>query len=322
MKDFKGIYGEQEKEKEVNYYEHGAHFKYSDLVNALNKLQSKQLPKKDLKLQEELNNTNEIKIAGEKKKKKKYKLKLNTEGNNEDNNRYKDFDVDFKVDQDEYPNEEKKNDNEKFIYHLKKSKIVNTISKSVDRSKINLPKIVFNHINNNSNINNNNNPISLRNKSFNSKELKELFEDKKTNENKKNKNEENSKVDVLPKLDSNCYNQNLKEKEYKKTIENIKMLSIKNKNKRSYNNNNHSIDRMNTENGKSKFFLNNRIRSIFEIEKEIKKNYLNKELSNNNYNNNTNKNYMNVINNDISNQIYRLKKNLLNNINKKENSKI
>ena len=322
MKDFKGIYGEQEKEKEVNYYEHGAHFKYSDLVNALNKLQSKQLPKKDLKFQEELNNTNEIKIAGEKKKKKKYKLKINTEGNNEDNNRYKDFDVEFKVDQDEYPNEEKKNDNEKFIYHLKKSKIVNTISKSVDRSKINLPKIVYNHINNNSNINNNNNPISLRNKSFNSKELKELFEDKKTNENKKNKNEENSKVDVLPKLDSNCYNQNLKEKEYKKTIENIKMLSIKNKNKRSYNNNNHSIDRMNTENGKSKFFLNNRIRSIFEIEKEIKKNYLNKELSNNNYNNNTNKNYMNVINNDISNQIYQLKKNLLNNINKKENSKI
>ena len=283
MKDFKGIYGEQE--KEVNYYEHGAHFKYSDLVNALNKLLSKTLPKKDLKLQEELNNINDIKIVGEKKKKKKYILKLNTEANNEDNNRYEDFGVDFKLHQDEYQNEEKKNDNEKFTYHLKKSKIVNAVSKSVDRSKINLPKIVYNHINNNNNINNHNNPISLRNKSFNSKELKELFEDKKTKENKKNKDEENSKLDILPKLDSMYYNQNLEEKEYKKTIDNIKMLSIKNKNKRRHNNNN-SIDRMNYENRKSKFFLNNRIRSIFEIEKEIKKNYLNNDINNNYYNNN------------------------------------
>ena len=320
MKDFKGIYGEQE--KDITYYEHGAHFKYSDLVNALNRLQSKPLPKKDLQLRDELNNANDVKIIGEKKKKKKYKLKLNTEANNDNNdnnNRYKDLDSDYKVEP--YPNEEKKNDNEKFTYHLKKSKVINAISKSVDRSKINLPKIVYNHINNNSNSNNIHNPLSLRNKSFNTKELKTLIKDSQIKEDKKYKNEENSKEDILPKLDSNYYNQDLKEKEYKKTIDNIKMFSIKNKNKRSYNFNNNN-DRMNTENGKSKskFFLNNRIRSIFEIEKEIKKNYLNNELSNN-YSNN--KNYIDVINNDISNQIYQLKKNLLiNNSNKKENSKI
>ena len=307
MKDFKGIYGEQEKEKEITYYEHGAHFKYSDLVDALNKLQYKRLPKKDLNLEvEELNNKNGIKIISEKKKKKKYKLKLNTQANNDNNNRYKDINVNIDYKMEQYPNEEKKNenDNEKFTYHLKKSKIINPISKSVDRSKINLPKIVFNHININNNSNINNNPISLRNKSFNSKKLKELIED----ENKKTKKEENNKIEILPKLDSNYYKQNnTKEKEYKKTIDNIKMFSIKNKNKRSYNNN--INDRINTETGKSKGILNNRIRSIFEIEKEIKKNYLNNDISNIYYNN---KNYIDVINNDISNQIYQLKKKFIN----------
>ena len=83
------------------------------------------------------------------------------------------------------------------------------------------------------------------------------------------------------------------------------MLSIKNKNWRIYSNNSIINDRINTEKGKSKVFLNNRIRSIFEIEKEIKKNYLNNDISNNNINN---KNYIDVINNDISNQIYQLKK--------------
>ena len=303
MKDFKGMYVEQE--KNINYYEHGAHFKYSDLVNALNKLKFKQLAKKDLKLQDELKN------VGEKRKSKKYKLKHNTEANNGDNIRYKVLDSDYKID--EYQNEDKKNDNETFIYHLKKPKIINTISKSVDRSKINLPKIVYNHINNNnSNINNNLNPISLKNKSFNSKELKELIDDNQIKEDKKYKNEESSKLDILPKLDSN-----LKEKEYIKNMENLKMLSIKNRYKRNYNINN-NIERMNTENIKSKLFLNNRIRSIFEIEKEIKNNNLNNDISNNYYNN---KNYNNIINNDISNQIYQLKKNLLFNIDKKENSK-
>ena len=255
MKDFKGIYGE--KEKDITYYEHGAHFKYSDLVNVLNKLQSKQLTKKDLKLQDELNNINKIKIVSEKKKNKKYKLKINIEANNGDTNRYNDLDSDYKVD--EYQNEDKKNNNEKFTYHLKKPKIKNVISKSVDRSKIDLTKIDYNYINNNSNVNNNHNPISLRNKSYNPKEIKALIEDNKKKENKKYKNEENSKLYILPKIDSNYYNQNLKEKEYKKTIENIKMLSIKNKYKRSYNNNNNN-DRKNTKNGKSKLFLNNRIR--------------------------------------------------------------
>ena len=66
-KDFKGIY--YKNKKPIKYYEGGAHFKYSELVDALTKLENSKNNKihslqKNIKIK---NDTYRLKIFGEKK---------------------------------------------------------------------------------------------------------------------------------------------------------------------------------------------------------------------------------------------------------------
>ena len=183
---------------------------------------------------------------------------------------------------------------------------MNPISKSVDRSNVNLPKII-NNINSNFNANNPI-PINLKKQSYNSKQLKKIL-----NENNNEKNRE----EILPLLCSLYHKQGKKEKDCVNNIkiEDIKLNSIKNpKNKR-----NRKIflkDFNDSEN--SKGILNNKLKSIFDTEKPIKKNNQIYQINNNYYN----KNYIETVNNDISRQMYLIKKQLMGNSSKKESTKL
>ena len=183
---------------------------------------------------------------------------------------------------------------------------MNPISKSVDRSNVNLPKIINNI---NSNLNTNNLiPINLKKQSYNSKQLKKIL-----NENNNEKNRE----EILPLLGSLYHKQGKKEKDSDNNIkiENIKLNSVKKpKNKRNLKIFLKEIN--NTEN--SKGVLNSKLKSIFDTEKPIKKNNLINQPNNDYYC----KNYIETVNNDISRQMYLIKKQLMGNSNKKESTKL
>lgn len=304
MKDYKGLYhGEQ---ANIKLYEHGAHFKYSDLVNELNKLLAKETQNEESDIKS--NDKKETSVNKEKKKKvKKYKLNINKENSNV-NQRYNNI-FNSNVNQNEN-NIDKNIDNilEHYSFYKIKEKVaLNPISKSVDRSKINLPKIITNNINSNPN-NNNPIPINLKKQSYNSKQLKKIL-----NENNNEKNRE----EVLPLLGSSYHKQGKRAKDSGNNIkiENIKLNSVKKpKNKRNL-----KIflkDINDTEN--SKGVLNNKIKSIFDTEKTIKKSNQINQPNNGYYN----KNYIETVNNDISRQMYLIKKQLMGNSNKKENTKL
>ena len=329
MEEYKGLYHKDD--KIINSFEHGAHFKYSDLVNALKELQMKNNKNNEqiLETEDYSQNNNKSLILKEKhKKRKKYKLKLYTENNN-DNQRYSN--IDLKED------EKYENKNRKDSFNNKE--ISKPISKSVARSQDNLPKISYN------NILNNKKTLSIKNKStFNPRRLIEarIINNNSDNDNDneinqikkkiKNKDYENDKEEYLPKIDSFYYKQITKENEEKKSnffnenshsqskkynkldINNLKYNSIKKShnirlNKFNYNDNNKND--INIENSNYKGILSNRIRSIFETEKIIK-NKNNKPNRIDYYD----KNYFGVINNDITQQIYQLKKHLLIDTNK------
>ena len=321
MKEYKGLYNNNE-DKKTDFFEHGAHFKYLDLVNALKELQTNS--KNDEQTQETDNiskNKIEILMMKEKiKKRRKYKLKLYDDNNN--NQRYKDI----------YSKEDAKfNKNIKDSFNNKRIKVIKNISKSVDRSQDNLPKIIYNNINNN-------NSISLRNKSFNPKKITETIINNNDediipiNKSVKNFEIEKDKEKFLPKISSYYYKQLTKENEdrnsdffeeetknqskrdNKKYINNLKYNSIKNRRifKLFLNEkNNNRNDIINTENSNSKSIINNKLKSIFDTEKQIK-------IKNNNIDkiDFNDKNYFEKINNDITHQIYQLKKNLSINTNK------
>jgi hypothetical protein len=301
MKDYKGLYhGEQ---ANIKLYEHGAHFKYSDLVNALNKLLARETQNEESDIKS--NSKKETSVNKEKKKKvKKYKLNINKENSNV-NQRYNNiFNSNVNL------NEKDKNiDNilEHYSFYKIKEKVpLNPISKSVDRSNVNLPKIINNI---NSNLNTNNLiPINLKKQSYNSKQLKKIL-----NENNNEKNRE----EILPLLGSLYHKQGKKEKDSDNNIkiENIKLNSVKKpKNKRNLKIFLKEIN--NTEN--SKGVLNGKLKSIFDTEKPIKKNNLINQPNNDYYS----KNYIETVNNDISRQMYLIKKQLMGNSNKKESTKL
>ena len=82
MNDYKGLYHDQS--LETQYFEHGAHFKYIDLFNALKELQSKFYSKDEIQNFEKDNSLGEspiksdITLINEKMEKFKiYKLKTN-----------------------------------------------------------------------------------------------------------------------------------------------------------------------------------------------------------------------------------------------------
>ena len=186
MKEYKGLY---HNDKTIApCFEHGAHFKYLDLVNALKVLQEK-LSYKNEKENVALNNSpikNETLLIKEKLiKPKKFKLKtniLNTE--NKDNKRYREI---------TYSNQNEESEEDIFIMQRKRNnefKRFKGMSKSLDRKEEKLPLIKIN----------NSNSISLRNNSFNPHKLMERiiydFNDDKSIINKEIKEigEYNSKI--------------------------------------------------------------------------------------------------------------------------------
>lgn len=362
MKEFKGLYHNEE--TRIPSFEHGAHFRYLDLFNALKELKSNLSNKNESQNLEIYNtpNKNEILLIKENNKKPKhYKLKTNLVTETNDNQRYKDLD-NIK----EYENDEKKyniyiRESNKDL--LNKSKInfkEKGLSKSIDRVKDRLPKIKSKK-----------NPISLRNKSFDPQNLVERiiydFENTKSIDqnifeikdyNTRNKNMEinnnkpietevsnfkfnslkinqrnNDKGEILPKINSFRYNQiqdNLEDiKETGSQFQNNKNNRINNSidaqsikfhlsNRKSFkglnrffindSNNKNNVNVLErSEKRRPNAIINNRLKSIFETEKQIKHNNLLFNEKNKNYNNN----YFETINNDIAQQIYKLKKQLL-----------
>ena len=136
MKEYKGLYHNvQDKTK---YFEYGAHFKYSELYNALNDLLVKQ--QKENPISEKENNLSTLNIENKEevpeKKRKKYKLKTR---NITENKRYLITENSDKEDEKNKFNvieEEEDNNNIKRGQIRKKNRF---ITKSVD--KVNLPKI-------------------------------------------------------------------------------------------------------------------------------------------------------------------------------------
>lgn len=319
MKEYKGLYHNENSKKKI--YEHGAHFKYSDLFNVLKELQNETSSENNIQNKNNLNN--KLFNKEKRKKQKKYKLKLITEENkNFANQRY--FD---------YPNDKKNENKNNLIINDSFPKRINPISKSVDKTNINLPKIIINNRNNIS--------FSVKKKSNISKKKKDIrvidiINEKeyidKINESLRNNYAEINKEERLPKINSFYFNQIEKEYEYDNKNNNIyeeeeknqykdnKIIKNENKNNlklytvKKFNNKKiHKIfledidNNNNYENPKNKEMnINSRIRSIFEREKQIK-------INNNNDINDRiafyEKDYINTINNDISQQIYNLKKN-------------
>ena len=366
MKEFKGLYHNEK--TRIPSFEHGAHFRYLDLFNALKELKSNLSNKNESQNLEIYNTPNKndiLLIKDNNKKPKHYKLKTNLVTETNDNQRYKDLD-----NINEYEKDEKKyniylrESNKDLLNKSKKNFNEKGLSKSIDRVKDRLPKIK-----------NKKNPISLRNKSYNPQNLVERiiydFEDTKSidqnifeikDNNTRNKNMEinnnnntieteisniklnslkmnkrnSDKGEILPKINSfrnNLIQDNLEdieedESQYQNNKNRInnsidtKSIKFRLSNKKSFkglnrffindsNNKNNIIE--SSEKRRSKAIINNRLKSIFETEKQIKHNNLLFNEKSKNYNNN----YFETINNDIAQQIYQLKKQLLINTNKK-----
>ena len=138
MKEYKGLYHNvQDKTK---YFEYGAHFKYSELYNALNDLLVKQ--QKENPISEKGNNLSTLNIENKEevpeKKRKKYKLKTNVTKNN----RYLNTDANDKEDEkNKIDVIEEEQDNIKKTHIHKKNRFM---TKSLD--KVNLPQISSNSL--------------------------------------------------------------------------------------------------------------------------------------------------------------------------------
>ena len=139
MKEYKGLYHNvQDKTK---YFEYGAHFKYSELYNALNDLLVNQL--KENPTSEKEINLSTLKIENKEevpeKKRKKYKLKTHVTKNN----RYLNTDANDKEDEKNKIDViiEEEQDNIKKAHIRKKNRFM---TKSLD--KVNLPQISSNSL--------------------------------------------------------------------------------------------------------------------------------------------------------------------------------
>ena len=365
MKNYKGLYYKED--KLAPNYEHGAHFKYSELVNALKQLQNELYSRIDIQNME--TNYSPIKsdiilFNGKFKRSKKNKLKekilLYDEKN--ENKRYRDTEnindleknyIESKNIKDE-KDETEKNENldkkmlfksHKNIFNRKRNKDeqylpkINTnnnyysisLKKSLD-NKIFEDKIDIDKENDNKNVilEYNIKNIDLRNNI--NIDIQKQFENKKSKKNKDNINKFNSN-DVLPKINSSYYNQITQENENKKKYKSIEEQNYlkdtieessikKYHHYRHYHNKsiNKNISKLLIKNNnifgseiqkKRNDFNSYKLKSIFETEKQIKNNNLQR-----NERNLYKKNYIETIDNDMAKHIYHLKKNLLNDNNK------
>ena len=310
MKDYKGIYHDFKYTSE--YYEFGAHFRYMDLYESLQKLQKE---KNDIPLNEgnKINNINNSEENEPTKKRKRYKLKTFNKMNNL---RY------LAVNTEVNEKENEKNEISKIEEEIskKRKKREKFLTKSLD--KVKLPKI---------NIQNSNyeptNPFELEEGKIdiNNYQIKKLS--KSINLKKKNIK---SKKEEFPKINSLYYNQILQEnKDNENMIEEtqsrfkdnnaaIKIYNIteegnaKRENylrKMSFS----ILDKISEKNKEKEDVLEilpkhndirfDRLKSIFEKEKEIKK--INLFLG---QKNNYSLNKRNVKNEEMVRNIYNLKR--------------
>ena len=314
MKEYKGLYHNvQDKTK---YFEYGAHFKYSELYNALNDLLVNQL--KENPTSEKEINLSTLKIENKEevpeKKRKKYKLKTHVTKNN----RYLNTDANDKEDEkNKIDVIEEEQDNIKKTHIRKKNRFM---TKSLD--KVNLPQISSNSL------------ISLQNHHLltEPKEINhlhvhqsvDLIKKKKINFPKLNSLH---KHNILPENPNNHmivetqsrFQDNGAIKIFNDSSEQSSKnkLSHKNKKDKIF----PKIFHLSKENEEKIELLprpqrkNDRLTSIFEKEKLIKNNNNNIFLGEKN-------NYMNreqreIMNDHMAQQIYNLKKQLLGNSNQK-----
>ena len=183
MKYYKGLYY-NDKSKAPSF-EHGAHFKYLDLVTALQKLQNELSSKNDIQNLETNYSPvkNDILVVDKRiKKRKKYRLSskiLNTE--KKDNQRYNEIDTqnnNIETEKNDKISSKKNSYKDSIKANKSKHHIHKDISKSIDRNFKKLPII------------NNHNSISLKNKSFNPKKYMEKiiheYENDENNDNNEN----------------------------------------------------------------------------------------------------------------------------------------
>ena len=320
MKDYKGIY--HNTTSTTNYYEFGAHFKYLDLYNALNQLKKERT--ENIPLNEESSLKLEIKEEKEpSKKRKKYKLKtINTKETKRNLGLVTDINENSKEKRKkEFSTIEEEQDNDKDKKRQKKRLLTKSLDKMV------LPKINLKNLNNEDNLT----PpkLMVEKKEKNNYQFGRLS--KSLNLKKKSVSE---KKENFPKINSVYYRDIIIEnKNNKDTVEETQSrFKDNNESIKIFNNNDESefkrgkiLKKLTTRRIGKLSLINNeqeknfellpksnikpeRLKSIFEKEKEIKR--INLFLGQKNNYSTSNRN---VMNDEMAQQIHNLKMQILSN---------
>ena len=329
MKDYKGIY--HGTTSTTNYYEFGAHFKYLELYNALNKL------KKEKAENIPLNDDSLLKLENKEekepsKKRKKYKLKTLDIKDIKESKKYLGLETDINEKSKEkgknkFSTIEEEQENNIKENRRKKSRL---LTKSLD--KIVLPKIKIKNLNNEDNSKDKIlSPIKLleEKKDKNNYQIGRLS--KSLNLKKKNASE---KKDNFPKINSNYFRDIIiEEKDNKEMVEETQSrFKDNNESIKIFNNNEDNnirkgkiLKKLSTRRMERVSLINNeqeknfellpkssikldRLKSIFEKEKEIKR--INLFLG---QKNNYSTNNRNLMNEEMAQQIHNLKMQILSN---------
>ena len=329
MKDYKGIY--HGTTSTTNYYEFGAHFKYLELYNALNKL------KKEKTENIPLNDDSLLKLENKEekepsKKRKKYKLKTLDVKDIKESKKYLGLETDINEKSKEkgknkFSTIEEEQENNIKDNRRKKSRL---LTKSLD--KIVLPKIKIKNLNNEDNSKDKIlSPIKLldEKKDKNNYQIGRLS--KSLDLKKKNASE---KKDNFPKINSNYFRDIIiEEKDNKEMVEETQSrFKDNNESIKIFNNNEDNnirkgkiLKKLSTRRMERVSLINNeqekniellpkssikldRLKSIFEKEKEIKR--INLFLG---QKNNYSTNNRNLMNEEMAQQIHNLKMQILNN---------
>ena len=328
MKDYKGIY--HGTTSTTNYYEFGAHFQYLELYNALNKL------KKEKTENIPLNDDSLLKLENKEekepsKKRKKYKLKTLDIKDIKESKKYLGLETDINEKSKEkgkkFSTIEEEQENNIKENRRKKSRL---LTKSLD--KIVLPKIKIKNLNNEDNSKDKIlSPIKLldEKKDKNNYQIGRLS--KSLNLKKKSAIE---KKDNFPKINSNYFKDIIiEEKDNKEMVEETQSrFKDNNESIKIFNNNEDNnirkgkiLKKLSTRRMERVSLINNeqeknfellpkssikldRLKSIFEKEKEIKR--INLFLG---QKNNYSTNNRNLMNEEMAQQIHNLKMQILSN---------
>ena len=328
MKDYKGIY--HGTTSTTNYYEFGAHFQYLELYNALNKL------KKERAENIPLNDDSLLKLENKEekepsKKRKKYKLKTLDIKDIKESKKYLGLETDINEKSKEkgkkFSTIEEEQENNIKDNRRKKSRL---LTKSLD--KIVLPKIKIKNLNNEDNSKDKIlSPIKLleEKKDKNNYQIGRLS--KSLNLKKKSAIE---KKDNFPKINSNYFKDIIiEEKDNKEMVEETQSrFKDNNESIKIFNNNEDNnirkgkiLKKLSTRRMERVSLINNeqeknfellpkssikldRLKSIFEKEKEIKR--INLFLG---QKNNYSTNNRNLMNEEMAQQIHNLKMQILSN---------